>query len=186
MGTRGCVGFRKNGRDYLQYNHCDSYPDELGRQALRYLASHTPAQMAAVISRLKVVSENYSPTPEEIEAHLDSLDANVRSGSPSEAYVLLRDAQGNLAYYDDPKHVLWIDSVGFMGDSLFCEWAYVINLDEGILEVYKGFNKDPQAPGRYAAMHRNGEYWGVALIKTYPLSMLPSGNRLVAECDTPD
>lgn len=186
MSTRGCIGFRKDGKDVLQYNHSDSYPDWLGRRMLEYLATHTPDQMAEVVSRLKVVAEDYVPTPEEVEDHCDSFDASVREGSPLDTYGLLRNAQGDLAYYDDPRHVLWTDSAGFMGDSLFCEWAYVINLDEGTLEVYAGFNKDPQAPGRYAASHQDGEYWGVALVRAYPLASLPSGDQLVAECDPED
>lgn len=31
----------------------------------------------------------------------------------------------------------------FAGDSLFCEWAYVLDLDNQTVEVYKGFNKKP-------------------------------------------
>lgn len=31
----------------------------------------------------------------------------------------------------------------FMKDSLFCEYAYVIDLDSGVLEVYEGFNQKP-------------------------------------------
>lgn len=31
----------------------------------------------------------------------------------------------------------------FINDSLFCEFAYLVNLDDQTLEVYKGFNKTP-------------------------------------------
>ena len=30
----------------------------------------------------------------------------------------------------------------FAFDSLFCEYAYVLNLDEGTLDFFKGFNKE--------------------------------------------
>jgi hypothetical protein len=33
--------------------------------------------------------------------------------------------------------------LGFAAHSLFCEWAYVLDMDMGILEVYRGFNKSP-------------------------------------------
>lgn len=57
----------------------------------------------------------------------------------------------------------------FLFDSLFCEYAYIINLDEGVLEFYIGFNKNPEADGRYA--HKIGErgYCGVRLAKTMKL-----------------
>ena len=32
------------------------------------------------------------------------------------------------------------NSIDFVADSLFCEYAYVIDLDKEVLEVYKGFN----------------------------------------------
>jgi hypothetical protein len=79
-----------------------------------------------------------------------------------------------------------VDGAGFLRDSLFCEWAYIVNLDDddGVLEVYRGFNKNPQATGRYAELQRelrdyeiaNGstpEWYGVVLIDTIPLDELP-------------
>lgn len=61
-----------------------------------------------------------------------------------------------------------------LGDSLFCEWAYIINLDTKKLEVYRGFNKDKNAEGRYAHLKNNGnsKYYGVKLIYEYDLNDL--------------
>ena len=36
MGTRGILGFRKNGLDKLAYNHFDSYPEELGANVVKF------------------------------------------------------------------------------------------------------------------------------------------------------
>lgn len=76
------------------------------------------------------------------------------------------------------------DYGSFMADSLFNEWSYIVNLDEGVLEIYKGFNKNPDAEGRYASMTRNyggNEYYGVALVKTIPLDELFAGKYEVKE-----
>jgi hypothetical protein len=35
------------------------------------------------------------------------------------------------------------NSITFAGDSLFCEWAYVIDYDKRTFEIYKGFNNVP-------------------------------------------
>lgn len=34
----------------------------------------------------------------------------------------------------------------FAGDSVFCEYAYVVNLDDKLLEVYEGSNEEPLEP----------------------------------------
>jgi hypothetical protein len=34
-------------------------------------------------------------------------------------------------------------STDFAKDSLFCEWAYLVNFDSRSVEVYRGFNKEP-------------------------------------------
>jgi hypothetical protein len=78
-----------------------------------------------------------------------------------------------------------IDSHTFLVDSLFCEWAYIINLDENVLEIYRGFNKEPSDKGRYASLKEpdrvldNGniiktKHYGVELIKEIPLSEIIS------------
>lgn len=71
---------------------------------------------------------------------------------------------------------LMIDSSAFLSDSLMCEWAWIVNVDEGALEVYRGFNKSPSAPGRYAARQKRAgtEYFGVRLAESIPLDELRS------------
>ena len=67
------------------------------------------------------------------------------------------------------------DCSSFMYDSLFCEYAYIINLDEGVLEYYRGFNKDKNASGRYAFKSLEEPYYGVALKNSIPLTEVFSG-----------
>ncbi len=42
------------------------------------------------------------------------------------------------------------DSWSFGLDSVFCEYAYILDLDNKVLEVYKGFNKTGKVKGRFA------------------------------------
>jgi len=185
MGTRGAVGFRKDGKDELSYNHWDSYPSGLGVSVLDYCRSHTIAEMSAVASKLVLVTEDSHLTDQQVQDHIDALNTSVGRQSVDDVYCLLREAQGSLGFYDVPGHYLMIDSHTFLADSLFCEWAYIINLDEGVLECYRGFNKDAKAPGRYAAL-KDRDYQGVALVKTYPLSSLPDNGSFEAELDPRD
>lgn len=63
----------------------------------------------------------------------------------------------------------------FAADSLFCEWAYVVDLDAGTLETYRGFNEEPlSAEERFASMYKGGDYHPVRLIDVTPLSEIGS------------
>lgn len=64
------------------------------------------------------------------------------------------------------------DRLDFLYDSLFCEYAYIINLDSQMLEFYEGFNQNPNANGRYAKFKSDNDdvYYGVELIQEIPLS----------------
>ena len=77
----------------------------------------------------------------------------------------------------------FLDEHRFLLDSLFCEFAYIINLDTNKLEYYEGFNLDPNAPGRYAkyTFYKNDEnvYYGVALIKEFDLIDLFEGKYTI-------
>jgi hypothetical protein len=66
------------------------------------------------------------------------------------------------------------DSSDFPADSLFCEWAYVFDIDNMKLEVYKGFQTKPHTKGRFAATtaqrdsSASGEtYYPVKLTKVF-------------------
>jgi len=75
--------------------------------------------------------------------------------------------------------------VNFAADSLFCEWAYVIDLDKNTFEIYEGFNKTPlDSTERFAFLpqeqpdHRDPEYYPVRLLKSYSLRRLPTAKTM--------
>lgn len=76
------------------------------------------------------------------------------------------------------------NSIGFAGDSLFCEYAYVVDFDKGTFEAYQGFNKEPLASGERfanAPLSKDGaKYHPVKLVFSWPLSALPTRAELEA------
>lgn len=74
------------------------------------------------------------------------------------------------------------NSINFASNSLFCEHAYVIDLDTRTFEVYRGFSKSPVPEGeRFASMPRAtmsdgtvSKYYPVHLLAKFSLDELPS------------
>lgn len=173
MGTRGAFGLRIKEEDKLSYNHWDSYPSHLGMKMLEVIRHFDDEQLAGAATRIVLVNEDEAPSPELQERYLPFANTGVNRGTTDEWYCLLREAQGDLVPYIDGRIDHMMDGTGFMADSLFCEWAYVINCDTRELEVYMGFNKNPEAPGRYSALSDGrGQYFGVKLVAQMPFDLI--------------
>lgn len=185
MGTRGAYGFRLNETDYIIYNHWDSYPGGLGQSILDQLLGQDIDQMREAVAKLQPVNDRTDhPTPELIEKYKSYADTNVGNQDLDDWYCLLRRTQGTIIPFLTGGVEHYIDGAGFLLDSLFCEWAYIINLDTEMLEIYSGFHQnpgDPESDGRYAATpdpngsHRNTNYYGVRQIYQVPLVHVLSG-----------
>lgn len=167
MGTRGCYGFRKNGIDKLTYNHYDSYPDYLGKIVVTFCKETSLDEMNEIYDRLILVNENDKPTREQIEECKRYYNGDVSCKTPEDWYCLLRNAQGDLdAYKNGLKYM--IDSCGFIKDSLWCEYAYIINLDTYELEFWVGGQDKPDIYNRYG-VKRDGDYYPCKMVASYPL-----------------
>jgi len=183
MGTRGAYGFRLDQKDMLMYNHYDSYPEGLGEDFVKFCrkVSNDFDLYRDLCKNLIAVDETVPPTDKqkEIAYMCNTVDLAVSNRSDDDWYCLLRNTQG------EPELTLrvgmYIPSNDFVDDSLFCEYAYILNFDTQELEIYEGFNNDPDADGRYVKRKEprllyDGEtkYYGVKLILTYPLDNIPN------------
>jgi len=170
MGTRGIYGLRKNGKDKLTYNHYDSYPDWLGRNILTFIANNKE-KLNEVYDNIILVDGDTTPTQEQIEACKQYTDLSVSEQSTKDWYCLLRDMQGDLTPYLDKKCYM-INDEDFIKDSLFCEYGYIINLDENVLEFYLGFQKTPTKDNRYGieVVDKDYEYYPCKNVLNIPLN----------------
>lgn len=201
MGTQAIYGFRKDGRDKLTVMNNSGYPSYFGAEILSYLRPRTLDRLRETCDRIVLIPEGSRPTPQQIVDHLalarleDPLGVSVGEAAIDAAYNLLREAQGDLSVYEPEAGFYLMEDYGpAMRDSFWTDWAYVINLDSGQLEIYLGHNTVPSGPGRYAATgsptwtsepsqlrHLDGSveyfpekrYYGMALLAEYPLSALP-------------
>lgn len=165
MGTRGLWGLRKNGVDKLTYNHYDSYPDCLGYKIIEFIKNHNKEELVSIFNRIVLVDEYEPATAEAIVLCKRFCDVEVSSKSIKDWYCLLRRAQGCPEVYANGLRFM-IDNVDFIKNSLFCEFAYIINLDDNVLEFWVGFQHKPDKTNRYGTKGYD-EYYPCKLVKRY-------------------
>lgn len=133
MGTRGTFGFKLNGKMIMSYNHFDSYPDDLGEKIAEFVADHQAegdwARVASGVETLTLVNAWETPSPRTAAKFSHLHNHGVSTGS--DWYSILREAQGDLdaslsAGIMTCHGENWNDE----------EFAYVVNLDRGMLEFY--------------------------------------------------
>ena len=179
MSTRGAVGFRVDSVDRIAYNHFDSYPEGLGFDLLQFLRGVGDwNELSAKVRALRVVTKDEAPSEADRQNLRRFADLSVGNKSLGDWYCLLRDTQGNLAKILEAG--VLIDGSAFLQDSLFCEWAYVVNLDAMTLECYRGFQTAPHLLGRYATRCGRNGYYPCALATQFSLHALPSDDHFVA------
>lgn len=174
MSTRGAYGFRLDGKDYVSYNHSDSYPSCLGEEMLKQckeLLKGDVDELKKSVAGIRLIDGTKKPTKVDIKNLKPHTELDVALRSELDWYCLTRGLQGNLINNIMSGYML--DSSEFLLDSVFCEWAYIINLDEEVFEIYKGFVEE-MGTGRYDSTKddNNGEYYGVKLVATFPLSKI--------------
>lgn len=172
MGTRGAYGFHKDGVDKITYNHYDSGPEWLGANIVEFCQTTSKEEMDDIFNRIIVVDGESTPTQDQIRECVDYYSDMVSTGRTSDWYSLLRHAQGEPGAFKRGLRYM-IDSKTFMEDSLFCEWAYIINLTSGMLEVYRGFQRKPQ-DNRYLVEDSDNGYYNVKLLAEFPLNNIPA------------
>ena len=189
MGTPGAFGVRCDSVDRLSYNHCDSYPSGLGAQLLTQVRGANLDDWREKARKLVGVDGASAaiPTEADIEQLKPFTDLSVSERKPTDWYCLFRKLQGDIP--ETLKLGRYLRAEEFLADSLFCEWVYVVNLDENQFEIYKGYQLDPHSSGRYATKEPSmrkedgevGTYYPVALYCTLSLQEVQGEAMLVED-----
>lgn len=159
-----------NDTDLLTYNHSDSYPEWLGEKVCKFVSDMSDEELKKLLSMLKPVNDEKTAAKEDIRLceELDISDFSVSSGKRTDYYCLLRHTQGNFWFFEnlvkntpacmEGKKLPFIEYNSFIKNSLFCEYAYIINLDDKCLEFWKGFQNEPDETNRYGTDADDGYY----------------------------
>lgn len=180
MGTRGLTMVYSDGEfKVANYNQYDSYPSGLGIDILIFIRDYlnnaeSKQLFRDEVSKLKLVNDDYKPTKEEYN-FLTRFSQNPHEYDEDklDVYLLLRDLQGVEILYEiiEGNVIISLDSINFASNSLYCEWGYVLNLDERQLEIYKGYQKEPCSNAGFneyfAGINEYG-YYGIQLVKIIP------------------
>lgn len=206
MGTRGLTVVVVDGQHKIaQYGQWDYYPEGQGVTVLEFCRKLADRELllrlVEKLKRCRYADERDERAYEEwaksrgIEGGWMDMD---QAAEYKRTFPLWSHDHGagilDLVLDSEADEIVLLDGYAFAGDSLFCEWAYVVDLDAGELEVYRGFNQKGVPTGeRFAAVeyekdHRglSGQYYPIRLACKFKLDDLPSADDFVRVCKERD
>jgi len=176
MGTRSLIAVHVDKRyGVAQYNQWDGDPGGQGTGVLDFLKDMDKDKFIEKVRATKFATQE------------DYNRINTKHGKEWARHYpqMSRDTGSDILQMvqEFEPGIMLKNSIDFAGDSLMCEWAYVVDFDENALEVYKGFNKKPlDKTERFADTKIEGkEYYPVYLVMQWDLSALPSDEEFMAE-----
>lgn len=172
MGTRHLTAvIYKNEVKVAQYGQWDGYPEGQGQNVLKFTKEEDLEKFKEQLEKISFF------TKEEIE------ELNKKSDPFEGREYLSRNTGSDILYEIQKGNVdKLVNSINFAADSLFCEWAYVIDLDNNFLEVYKGFNKselDESERFYYLSEKSEDGYQPVKLNVKFDISKLPDDKQFI-------
>ena len=190
MGTRNLTAVMSGGKYVIaQYGQWDGHPDGQGSTALEFCKTHLQTNMSRQrfqkkLDRIRFVTDaEVKQLCEKVGAKDGWLNMDQSSAFDKLVPLLNRDHGAGileLVLESDADEILLQDSISFAGDSLFCEYAYVVDLDKNTFEAYKGFQTEPLEAGERFASFKitdkssRQEYYPVKLMGSWDLDNLPT------------
>ena len=186
MGTRHLVCVYANKRfQVAQYGQFDGYPEGTGVDVLNFLKNLSEKEFKTFKKKLRNVR---------LHAEVEFREKNMYDANPQPTASEVLDA-----VFASEKEMHLVNHAAFGGDSLFCEWAYVINMDTNTLDVYEGFVKDInesaplflkyQRPPKEKSKNPNyavEDYYPIKLAASYGLESLPDVEDFLERFKEPD
>lgn len=187
MGTRNLtIVILDNEIRIAQYGQWDGYPGGQGATVLEFLRHYN---RAAFLERVRALTFYTNDELKDLGARIGAGDKLMRDLWWKNHPEMSRDmgaAVLDFVLTNTPGQKLK-DERDFAGDSLFCEYAYVLDFDQNALEVYTGFNKESlQANARFANAPHEGEYHPIRIKAVYALSEPPTIEQMKADVEGDD
>lgn len=168
MGTRNVTAVIDNNGDLkiAQYGQWDGYPSSSGLDILDFLRGLDKDKFGEAVSRCSWIDDKRIDNEQVTFKTHPHLSRNT--GCDILQNVL--DANG----------LELRDNMDFGIDGLMCEWAYIIDLKNNVLEVYAGFKSSEVGDaGYWKGENDDSGYAPVQKIASYNLDDLPSNEDLI-------
>jgi hypothetical protein len=200
MGTRHLITVVKGGEFKLaQYGQWDGYPSGQGATILEFLTTGDVEALRTNVDKL------YFPSQEEIDTMYEKAAGipkgqewiNMEQSDKLKAALptLHRDTGAKVleiiasgSSFDDLGRIPTNNMISFAG-GWDCEWAYAIDLDNELFEVYQAGFDDEQGANRFSDVITN-EFEGseerpcfVKLVGSYKFDALPTFEEFLAELE---
>lgn len=181
MGTRGINGWVQSGKYHGQYNQFDTYPSGLGQDmvdvAKKITAENGWEKFKENALKMQDIGKKLDPETDAvlIERYSKFFDENVSERVTTDTYALLRHLQGvplmHHIYSGGVEH--YRDSMDFIKDSLFCEYAWFFNLDTMMFEGWDGGQKTKTAKNPFGTKKDEDGYYPCKRVLNVPLTEIP-------------
>lgn len=184
MGTRNLtIVVADKATRVCQYGQWDGYPEGAGCTVLEFLHKHA-TDLATFREKVLKIPALSDEELRAVDQDCERQKAELKTLYPH----LTRDTGAGILemIMEDKVPGLQLD-LDFVNESLFCEWAYLIDLDTRVFEVYEGFQKAPHTQGRFASgpCVKPG-YYPIALTASWPLDALPTEEEFLAKWAEPE
>lgn len=187
MGTRNLtIVFDAGEYRVAQYGQWDGYPEGAGIKILRFLRD----EMDEFLFRTRLSRFNFVDENDDIAKRIDkAFEKGIGSycfpefsrDTGCDILPMIQNGMTTTRYLGN--------KLDFAAESLFCEWAYVVDFDHRTFEVYQGFNKTPlEENERFyflsdkidpGACFSGTKYYQVKLAATFNLDNLPEDDEFL-------
>lgn len=196
MGTRNLTCVVKNGEYVVaQYGQWDGYPSGVGLTILEALKIFGVESIVKNVDKAFFIDDDFLAEMRKT-LNIKSNDGWITSEESDRIEkfypTLHRNTGGDiieLIQRSKANSIPLKNSLDFAKDSLFCEWAYVIDLDKETFEVYEGFNTNKlEENERFffdGEINKQG-YYPVKLLISYNLNDLPEEELFLSQTESED
>lgn len=194
MGTRNLTMVIKDQETKVaQYGQWDGYPEGQGLTILSFLRKPSNIEkLKEVLPKIRFENEKDIEDKYEYFKSIGIKDGWVnleQSEQINKQYPFNNRDHGaeilsKLLEQSEQSEIVLVNSEEFATDSLFCEWAYVVDLDKNTLEVYKGINQSIiTKDDRFFSLNdKESEYRPIRIVQSFSLDKLPDPEKFLLEC----